>query len=143
MAIRRQNVYFGPNSVLKLKANGKLDTGKEFLRVMYALFADFLTGPYVLTHYETSRGNPLLTKGTENLLNGRVRVLHFLLNNRLGGKYKHLEQLISKISKILLKDKKKAKEIIEKFAEETNTLQEWTEIYNKILQKKRMGIIRW
>jgi len=140
-----KNIYFGPESVLKLpdldRDNpAKMDTITEFLAVTYALFNDFLIGNYVLTHYTTQRGNPVVIPLNSRTLNGRVRILFLLLRKHPElRKYNtdSLKKFIQQIANYIKQGKRGIAEAkLLQFAQETGTLDLYYSIRRKILEKK-------
>ncbi|RLG43116.1 MAG: hypothetical protein DRO01_00035 [Thermoproteota archaeon] len=142
--IRFKNVYFGDNSVAKIKIEdakpNKVDTIDDFLGVMYALFTDFLTGNYVLTHYMTTDGKVAVTKATPKLLNGRIRVLLLLLNKHPElKKYKTdgLKKFIYQLYRLIVNGRKEeAKAKLLNFAVKTGTQNLLNYIEMRILSVK-------
>ena len=143
--VYHKNIYFGEDSVLKLKdldadRPAKLDTIQEFLSVMYALFEDFLISKYVLTHYETKNGYPVVIPANPRTLNGRVRVLFLLLRKHPElRKYNtdHLKRFIEQMVYYIKQGKRGIAEAkLMQFASETGTIDLYNKIRRAILLKK-------
>jgi hypothetical protein len=137
----RQNIYFGPNSVLKIKIPqgdpNKVDTVDDFLAVMYAFLLDAATPPGLLTHYDHPYYVVLLPRHPRTIL-GRTSVLYKLMERvpdlkRLEG----LKEFIEKEVQLILSGKREeAIRLLEEFAAKTGTDRLFYDIYSKIREVK-------
>jgi len=148
--IERQNVYWGDDSVLKMKLEEnryvdgqKVDTDLEFIAVAFSFFLDWITGKYVLSHYETEDGIPILISKKPGRFAGRLKVLYQLLD-RIKKFDKipksELKEFLDEVSELIQKnDYEKAYDYMKYFAERYNVLDTFEKVKNKIINKKTFG----
>ena len=142
--VRRKNVYFGDNSVLRLTLPSgnpqKVDTPEDLLALIYAWAIDFITGNGVLTHYESVDGKyVVLAPPTRYLLNGRAKVLHRLVSKirLMGGDPRAWHAFISRLSYLIgTKQKAQAWAALTEFAQQTGTVKLLNAIKQRIEESK-------
>ena len=137
----RRNIYFGPNSVLKIQLPlgdpTKVDTVDDFLAVMYAFLLDAATPPGLLTHYEHPKYVVLMPRHPRTIL-GRTSVLYRLIDRipalkKLDG----LKEFIEKEVQLILRGKREeAIHLLEEFAIKTGTDRFFYDIYSKLREVK-------
>ena len=132
----RQNIYFGPNSVLKINLQSgkpdKVDTVDDFLAVMYAFLIDAATPPGLLTHYDHPNYVVLLPRNPRTIM-GRTMVLYKLIERiPQVKKLQGLKEFIEKEVHLIVSGKRQeALQILEEFAHKTGT----QDLYYMILSK--------
>lgn len=127
--VRRQNVYFGKNSVLKLTLPSgnpdKVDAVEDLLALIYAWAVDSLTGKGMLTHYEPVDGQyVVLQPFNRYVVNGRAKVLHRLVSKvkNMGGNPAAWHQFISQLNFLIRHgEKARAWKLLTDFASSTGT----------------------
>ena len=140
--IRRQNIYFGPDSVAKInpkagRALNKVDSVDDFLAVMYAFFLDALGG-VMLTHCERPP-YIIVTPPNPKIIAGRLYVLKRLKARIPGLKNtKGLDAFIDKMIQLILQRRKQeAYQLMEEFARRSQTYDLYLYVMNKIQEVKK------